>query len=209
MTEDDITKEKIISFCQERFMSEGFARITVDEIAGDLGMSKKTFYKYFTGKEDVVQQIMERIMGNIRANADRILRSDMSAVEKHSEIIATIATNAARLIPVFGADIKKRMPDFWKRIEDFRRQRISEMFNRLIRQGVAEGTMRPDLNQRIFLMCVLSAIDGIMQPQILANESFSVSDAIREILGVFFVGALTQQGRTQFEEIRKARLVGS
>ncbi|MEK7250639.1 MAG: hypothetical protein AAB209_09475, partial [Bacteroidota bacterium] len=93
---------------------------------------------------------------------------------------------------------------FWKRIEDFRRERISDVFNRLITQGVSEGTMRPEMNKRVFLMCVVSAIDGIMQPHILANESFSVSDAIREILSVFFVGALTQQGRIQFEQLHLA-----
>ena len=201
MPEDDIIKEKIMAHCHERFLNEGFVKITVDEIAGELGMSKKTFYKFFTGKEDVVHQIMERIMGRVRTNVERIMQSDKSAVEKHSEIIAIIATNVSRLMPAFGQDVKKRMPQLWKRIEDFRRERISDVFNRLIAQGVSEGTMRPEMNKRIFLMCVLSAIDGIMQPQILANESFSVSDAIREILSVFFVGALTQQGRVQFEEL--------
>ncbi len=202
MPEDDIIKEKIMAHCHERFLKEGFAKITVDEIASELGMSKKTFYKFFTGKEDVVHQIMERIMGGVRTNIERIMQSDKSAVEKHSEIIAMLATNTSRLMPAFGQDIKKRMPQFWKRIEDFRRERISDVFNRLITQGVSEGTMRPEMNKRVFLMCVVSAIDGIMQPHILANESFSVSDAIREILSVFFVGALTQQGRIQFEQLR-------
>ncbi len=202
MPEDEIIKEKIMAHCHERFLREGFAKITVDEIAGELGMSKKTFYKFFTGKEDVVHQIMDRIMGGVRMNVERIMQSDKSAVEKHSEIIAMIATNASRLMPAFGQDVKKRMPQLWKRIEDFRRERISDVFNRLIAQGVSEGTMRPEMNKRVFLLCVLSAIDGIMQPHILANESFSVSDAIREILSVFFAGALTQQGRVQFDEMR-------
>ncbi len=205
MLEDDLTKEKIFSFCQERFLKEGFSRITVDEIAADLGISKKTFYKFFSGKEDVVQQIMERVMGGIRTNIERIMQTDKSAVEKHSEIITLIATNASSLMPVFGQDIKKRMPPFWKRIEEFRRERIADVFNRLITQGVSEGTMRPEMNKRVFLMCVISSIDGIMQPQILAHESFSVSDAIREILSVFFAGALTQQGRLQFEQLALSR----
>jgi len=202
MSEDEIIKEKIFSACQERFIKEGFAKTTVDEISADLAISKKTFYKHFTSKEDLIQQIMDRFMGNVRTNIERILLSDQSAVEKLSEFIGMIAINISHLMPMFGQDIKKRIPQLWKHIEEFRRQRISEVITRLIKQGVAEGTMRPEMNHRVFLMSVLSAIDGIMQPHVLAEESFSVSDALKEIVSIFFNGALTEQGRQQFNQLQ-------
>ena len=200
MSEDELTKEKILSACQDRFVREGFASTSVDEITADLAMSKKTFYKHFSSKEDVVQQIMERFMGMVRSHVDRTLLSDKSAIEKFSDVLTMIATNASRLAPNFGRDIQRRLPHLWTAIEDFRRQRISDVFTRLTRQGIEEGTIRPDMNTRVFLMCVLAAIDRIMQPQVLANESFSVGGAIEEIMGIFFKGALTQQGRDQFEQ---------
>ena len=199
MSEDEIIKEKIISAVRERFWKEGFARISVDEISTDLAMSKKTFYKYFSSKEDLVQQIMERFMGNVRTNVERILLSDKTAVEKLSEVITMMGTNASHLMPAFGQDVKKRIPQLWKQIEEFRRQRISDVFARLIKQGIDEGTMRPDMNARVFLMSVLGAIDRIMQPDVLIHESFSVSDALQEILNIFFRGGLTSKGREQFE----------
>jgi len=200
MVEDDVIKEKIFAFCQDRFIREGFASTSVDELSADLSISKKTFYKYFSGKEDIVQQIMDRFMETIRANVERILLSDRSAVEKFSEVITMIATNASRLIPAFGRDLQRRMPHLWKQIEEFRRQRISDVFTHLNRQGIQEGTMRPDMNPRVFLMSVLASIDRIMQPEVLANESFSVRGAIEEIMGIFFKGAMTQKGRDQFDE---------
>jgi AcrR family transcriptional regulator len=205
MSEDEIIKERIFSTCQDRFLKEGFARISVDEITTDLAMSKKTFYKYFSSKEDLVQQIMERFMRGVRGNIERILLSDKSAVEKLSEIIAMIGNNAGRLSPAFGQDIQRRIPHLWKHIEEFRRQRVSEVFARLIAQGVNQGTMRPDMNARVFLMCVLGSIDRIMQPEVLVHESFSVAGAIQEIMGIFFRGALTQKGKDQFEELENTR----
>lgn len=202
MSEDDIIKEKIFSACQDRFFKEGFSKTSVDEIATDLAMSKKTFYKHFDSKEDLVQQIMERIMGGVRTNSERILLSDESAVEKLSDIISMLATNTSRLTPAFGQDVQRRLPDLWKQIQEFRRQRISDIFSRLMRQGIEEGTMRADMNTRVFLLCVLSAIEGIMQPHLLAHESFSVSDAIKEILSIFFRGGLTEKGRATFEELQ-------
>ncbi len=201
MSEEEIVKEKIITAVRDRFWKEGFARISVDEITTDLAMSKKTFYKYFSSKEDLVQQIMERLLGGMRTNVERILLSDKTAVEKLSEFITLIGTSASRLTPAFGGDIKKHIPQLWKRIEDFRRERISEMFARLIKQGLDEGTIRPDLNERVFLMSVLGAIDRIMQPDVLAHESFSVSDALKEILNIFFRGGLTAKGRERFEQV--------
>lgn len=205
MSEDEIVKEKIFSACQDRFIKEGFASVSVDEIATDLAMSKKTFYKCFSSKEDLVQQIIERFMGTIRSNVERIMLSDTSAVEKLSEVITMIATNASRLSPAFGRDIHRRMPHLWKHIEEFRRQRISDVFTRLNRQGVEEGTMRADMNDRVFLMSVLASIDRIMQPEVLVHESFSVGGAIQEIMRIFFRGALTQKGRDRFEEFQNTR----
>jgi AcrR family transcriptional regulator len=201
MSDDEITKEKILSACKDRFMREGFARVSVDEISNELAMSKKTFYKHFSSKEDLVQQIVERFMGEIRGNIERILLSENTAVEKLSETMTTIAMAAGKVLPFFGQDVRKRLPDLWKRIEEFRRERISEIFNRLIDQGIREGYMRQDLNRRVLLLCLFSAVDGIVQPHVLAAESFSVSEGIRGILNIFFRGVLTQSGVDQFDRL--------
>lgn len=199
MTEDQSTKEKIFAACQDRFIRDGFIAVSVDEIAADLGISKKTLYKYFESKEEIVRQIMERLMGTVRMNVEHILMSDTSTVEKLSQVITVLATNVNRLAPAFGRDIQRRMPELWKHIEEFRRQRIADVFARIMQQGAEDGTMRPQSNSRIFLMSILAAIERIMQPNVLANESFSAGEAVREIMNVFFQGVLTKKGREQFE----------
>ena len=205
MSDDELIKEKIFSVCRDRFLSEGFAKISVDEISTDLAISKKTFYKYFASKEDLVQQIMERFMADVRRKIEGTLFSEKSAIEKLSDIITLIGTNVSRLLPAFGQDIKRRTPHLWKHIEDFRRQRISEVIGRLIKQGIDEGTMRPEMNTRVFLMSILSSIDRIMQPQVLAEESFSVNDALEEILSIFFQGALTTMGKEHFNQLHQTQ----
>jgi AcrR family transcriptional regulator len=199
--DDEKTKEKIITSVQERFWKEGFGRTSVDEITAGLAMSKKTFYKYFSSKEDLVRKIMERFTENVRSQVERILLSDKSAVEKLSEVITLIGANASHLTPAFGQDIKKYIPQLWKHIEEFRQRRISEVFSRVIEQGIGEGTIRSDVNSRIFLLSVLGVIDRIMQPDVLIHESFSISDALNEIVNIFFRGALTQTGRDRFEQL--------
>lgn len=203
MVEEEITKEKILSHCQERFFREGFIRITVDEISSDLAISKKTFYKYFSSKEEVVQLIMERLMATTRGKIENTLLGDRSAVEKLSEIITLLAGNISRLSPIYGQDIKKRLPQFWKHIEEFRRRRLSDAFDRLIDQGVREGSMRADMNKRVFLMSVLSAIERIMQPEVLTEESFSISDALKQIISIFFIGAVTERGKEEFLRLQQ------
>ncbi len=143
-------------------------------------------------------------MTSIRSRVEQILFGEASAVEKLTRIIHLIATEGSRLLPAFGRDLQKRMPQLWTLVEEFRRERISEIFARLTVQGVKEGTMRADLNPRMFLLCVLGSIDRIVQPQVLANESFSVGDAVNGILGIFFQGGLTETGRQQFTQLQKS-----
>ncbi len=55
-------KQQILDAVRERMLAEGFARLSVEEIAAMFGMSKKTFYKVFPTKDDLVNQIADRIM---------------------------------------------------------------------------------------------------------------------------------------------------
>jgi hypothetical protein len=92
-------------------------------------------------------------------------------------------------------DLSRHRPDQWKRIEDFRARRLPDVFLRLLNQGIREGHVRPNLQKRIFLLAYMAAVQHIMQPSVLANESFSAREAITGILELFFQGLLTDRGR--------------
>ena len=75
-------KEKIISFSKDKFLSEGFYKITMDEIANGLRMSKKTIYKYFISKDILVEAAVKLFQSIMQSKIDSIIKSDSNSIIK-------------------------------------------------------------------------------------------------------------------------------
>lgn len=195
MAEARTIRDRMLIHARDRFRVEGFARVTIDDLVSSLAMSKKTFYTVFESKEDLVHQIMQRRMGEIGVGIERILNSPQNSVVKLNELMEFLGALIHRIGFPFMLDVQRHLPELWKKIEDFRAQKVAGTFGKLVDQGKREGLIRADLNKRVFIAAYYASIQQIMQPAILANESFSAHEAIKEIVEIFFKGAMTDQGR--------------
>ena len=79
---EDSERNRIINFAESKFMIEGFYKISMDSIASELRISKKTIYKYFPSKESLVECISNRIMTDISGKMESIINSDLSSLGK-------------------------------------------------------------------------------------------------------------------------------
>ena len=76
-------RQRILLAAREHFFAYGYSALTMDGLAAELGMSKKTLYKYFPSKDSLLQEIMSRRTGEIEEGVDRILREEsLDFVEK-------------------------------------------------------------------------------------------------------------------------------
>lgn len=206
---DRAQKERILEAVRNRILAEGFSRLSVDEIATMFGMSKKTFYKFFPTKEELINQVAERIMAEGRLSLSRIAGSEKDFISKIHELISFVMLQSTRISKALQTDVERYAPDLWKRIEEFRRLRIAEVFSRLVDQGIEEGYVRSDINKRIFLLVVLGSVRNVINPTVLVHESFSAREAVDSVLTLFFTGILTGPGREKFEALRAADQISS
>ena len=200
------TKDRIVTLARHRFLSEGFTRVSVDDITSELGMSKKTFYKFFASKEDLVSQIVERLMGEIRITMDHIVDREGDFIEKLHELLLFLGRTISEFHKPFQQDIARHLPGLWQRVQAFRADRINTNISRLLDQGVAAGYLRPDINRQIFLRTYLAAVDGIVTPSVLSNESFSAREAMEGIVKILFQGVLTEDASRLLGELRQRHL---
>ena len=199
-------KERILTFASERFFQEGFSKVSVDDLASELVISKKTFYRFFGSKEDLLIQIMDRLVAGVRARFIKILDSDRDFVEKLAEVMTFLGQEVGRLGKPLQADLQRHAPDVWKRIENFRRERITQNFSLLLEQGMEEGFVRKDVNKKIALLSFLGAVENIIRPSVLVNESFSAREALQGIMAIFFHGILTEEAESKLNDIQDNRL---
>ena len=188
-------RDRIMEKARERFLHYGFVKVTLGEIASDLGMSKKTLYKHFESKEFLLKEVMRSIIRSMSERMEKVVSSDLPFETKAKTILTDIGTTLGTFSRQLQTDIQRHVPDLWAEIEEFRRRQILDKMDRMFQQGIRENVFRRDLNPDIFLLVFMSAVQGIINPTVLANRSFSAAEAFAAILGILFEGALSEHSR--------------
>lgn len=191
-------KERILTSVEDKFMAQGFVKVTVDELAEDLGMSKKTIYKFFPSKEEIMRGIVRMNMKRIERQVTAIVDSDKPFDQKFEQFLTMLARLVSRFSKQLQKDLQRHLPELDKEIETFRREKIFGRLRPMFRQAKEEGFLRPDVNDEIFMLVFTSAVQNIMIPSVLAQYSFSAEEAFREIFRTLFEGVLTDDARGRF-----------
>lgn len=181
-------KSRIIEAAEKRFSQYGFRRVTMDDIASDLGISKKTLYLHFKSKEDIAWAVKTRMHRDISSLLQRAKKEIPGPIERFRKIITEVTSRVSIIGSAFMTDIKKDIPDLWSECEKFREKEIYKYIGGILEEGVRKGKIRKDIDTKIAVMAYLGAIKMIIQPDILMENQFSIEDAFSNILKIFLEG---------------------
>lgn len=191
-------KDRIVESASEKFLSQGISKVTLDEIASDLRMSKKTMYKFFPSKDELLRSIVHLMMGRMERQIEAIVSSNKPFPEKMTELMAFAGKFIGRLSTQFIRDLERFAPALWKEVETFRREHIFSRLEKMFIQAKHEGFFRSDLDHTLFMLMFLHSMQGIMNPHTLSQHSFSAQQAFKGIFKILFEGALTDTARKEF-----------
>ena len=192
-------RERILHAAARRFMEFGISKVTLDEVASDLRMSKKTMYKYFPSKEDLLKNIMrDRINRNGKRFND-MMGSGKPFGEKLQEIFAFAGREFSIPSRQFILDLQRLDRKLWEEAAEYRRETIVTNVRKMIGQAKEEGMIRKDLNVDLFVLVFQSAVEDILTPKTLSEQSFSGLQAFQGILEIIFEGALTDGARATIQ----------
>lgn len=194
--------ERILAKTKEKFSAIGYSKTAMDEIAGELGMSKKTLYKFFPTKLKLAEAVVEHIFTEVNRRCDAILASPLPAIEKLLRIVQMITEQQQRFVTkTMLESLRHHLPHLWTRIESFRRERMLKNLQIIFAQGKREGTVRADLNREMFFHFLFGAINEGINPEVLIHASYSMHEALAGLIDIFMNGALTEAGRRQYHKL--------
>jgi AcrR family transcriptional regulator len=199
MSEND-DETKILEAASDRFMNAGLYKVTMDEIASDLRMSKKTVYKFFPSKEILLKAIVQSLMHRIESEVQAISSSGKPFEEKLTSILTFVGKTMRKLSQPFMRDLQRFAPGLWKEIEIFRREKVFSKIYQMLRQAQREMVFREDLDIDLFYLVLVTAMQGIMNPQVLSQQPFSAEEAFKGIFRILYEGALTDDARKRFQQ---------
>lgn len=195
LTPADDAPSRVVAAARRRFFTHGFRKVTMDELAEELGMSKKTLYAHFDGKAALLEAV-------IRAKF-RDVETGLAAMAAHGaedfsdrlrRMLECLQGHLSEPQPPFVRDMR-REPELFQLIQSLRREHIQRHFGRLIAEGRRAGLIRRDIPTAVIIEIQLAAIEAIINPQRLRELRLTPRLAFSQIVMVVLQGVLTGQSR--------------
>ncbi|HOW52258.1 MAG TPA: TetR/AcrR family transcriptional regulator [bacterium] len=191
MAED--TRELVVAEAKRLFYQYGFRRITMDEIAANLRMSKKTLYALFPSKEELVRAVILTIMAPKMARMKGLMQGSGTVAEFFGGVVEVFHALGREVSEPMMLDMKMS-PDIWKEIEERRLETLSHI-GEVIERGKKTGEVRADLNVDLFLRVFMLVINRIGNPTMMLELNMKPSELAGQLFGIFFHGIVPADRR--------------
>ncbi|WP_447983973.1 TetR/AcrR family transcriptional regulator [Nitrospira sp. Nam74] len=193
--EQSSTSQRILTAARRHFLSHGFRRVTMDDLAEELGMSKKTLYACFPSKLELLKGVLLKKFDDIEADLQQIMANCGDVAAALHQLLACVQDHTQEIQPTFVRDIQREAPEIFQLVECRRRDVIQRHFGKLFEQGRRAGIIRKDIPTRLIIEILLGATQTILNPPKMAELNLTPKSGFSAIITVILQGALTNAGR--------------
>lgn len=189
-------EETILKKASEMFLNYGFKSVTMDDIAGDLGVSKKTIYKFFKNKEVLVDKSTELIHQNIQEKIKDVCAEKYNAIQENFEIKRKMDSLFKKLGDSPSFQLKKYYPQTFCKIVDKRKDSFKNFIFNNIEKGISEGLYRKEIQKEMIVRLYFLLSTGIY-----ASEEFTNKRNVKSIAIEYHIRAIaTPKGVKELEK---------
>jgi AcrR family transcriptional regulator len=198
-------KDRILEKATDLYMRYGIRSITMDEIASQPGISKKTIYQFFTDKDEMVEAVVDL---EVKKSAEECLHCQGVAINAVEEIfiaIDMIDELLKAMNPLIMYDLEKHHPKAFKKLRDHKYQFMYRMIKENLERGIKEELYRPEMNLDIVTKNrIESAFLGFNQ-DIFPQNKYKISEVAYELAMFFLHGVATVKGKKIIEKYSNER----
>jgi AcrR family transcriptional regulator len=195
---DDAARRRLLAAARRRFLGLGFRSVTMDELADELGMSKKTVYQQFPSKAALLEAVVLDKFGELQAElAEIVSESSADFPTCLHRLLECLHRHTDEIKPPFVRDVQREAPALFEIIRSKRRDLIQRSLGEIFSQGCRQGLIRNDIAIPLMIEILLGAVDGIMNPAKVTELDLTPLSAFSAIIRVILEGVLTPRGRAR------------
>lgn len=193
-------KDRILTRAAALFMRNGIKSVSMDDIAADLGMSKKTLYKTFTNKDEIVLGVMSGHLCQAQGECARVASHAADAVQEMLTISAWADQQFSNIHPSIFHDLRKYYPAAWTLFSEHKSTFILDQIMQNLRRGMAEGLFRADLDVEVLARLNLAQIELAFDPDLYPPTQFAPVRVNKVFDEHFLLGVATLKGHRLFNK---------
>jgi len=194
--------DRILAEARTLFFSGGYSAFTMDNLAAALGMSKKTLYVYFPGKDAMIRAVIDGFGAEIRGDAEALLsNTSLRFAEKLRGFAQGMVERLSKVRPAIIADLERYSPELHRYMLQVRAKNLPYVFGRFIEEGQLCGAVRDDISPVFASEFFLHAMQGLMHSGSLERLRIGPETCFDRAVRLFFGGLLTTSGRKEHEKL--------
>ncbi len=187
-------KERIIEEAAKLFKTYGIRSVTMDQIASQLGISKRTLYELFADKEQLLESVLMLMADRQKEMVSRILEGSETAIHAIFKLLENSKDHIRDMSPAFQSDLRKY--HFQLMMNKTLKNELPEYRSniKLIERGIQENLFRKDINPDIVNRCLYSVARSAMDFELYPPEEFTRSEVLKNVFINYLRGISTPEG---------------
>ncbi len=181
------TREKILKGTIQVFNKKGL-KLTMDDVAEELKISKKTIYKEFKSKDEIFDSMVDYVFDNIKAREQEILESEeYSTLDKIRLLLSAMPESYRNINFQELYPLSDKYPKVYKKLQRRLETGWEPTFS-LLEQGKEEGLIRPDADFKIFKIMMEATLERFFQQDVMKGSGKKYNDYLNEVVDILLNG---------------------
>lgn len=195
-----ILKEKILHEAGELFMRYGVRSVTMDEIARQLGISKKTLYQAVENKADLVKQVMYQFAEEDLAAFAEIKTNSNNAIEELLGLAEYSVELLNKVSPAVMYELQKYYRESWELMEQLHNEHAKALIKLNINEGKEQGLYRYDVDSEVVAKFYVGLSFLIVNEEFFSEKDYTKDHLIKQFINYHINGIASPEGLKVLEQ---------
>lgn len=202
-------KDRIKEKADELYRRYGVKSVTMDEIASQLGVSKKTIYQSYKDKNELVDAVIENMLEYNKVCCNTSRQKATNAIQEIYLGMETLQEMLDNMNPSILYDIERGHPQTFNKFKEFKYNFLFELMKSNIERGKKEGLYREDINTEFISKVRIEMIMLAFNEEIFPKHKYSLVYIQQQLLEYFLYALVTPKGYKLITKYTKERPVSS
>jgi AcrR family transcriptional regulator len=194
-------RKRIIKGAGKLFYTKGIKRVTMDDLAEAIGMSKRTIYENFRDKTEILRETVDFLSEENSQNVEQMLRESENVMEVIIKILRYGLEGIDVVTPMYLEDMQKFYPQVWEETIQKGRETQQIQLQDLLERGKKEGLFRAEINTRLVSRIFYEQLNLIHSNEAFPIEEFPRKELFENMFLNFARGISTRKGVEILEEL--------
>ena len=199
------SKERIQEAAHSQFMQFGIRSVSMDDIANNLGMSKKTLYQYFADKDELVDAVVDDHIKEIQGECTGCSNEANDAVHEIFITMERIIDQFANMNPMVLNDLAKFHFKAYQRFRDHKDKFMANIISANIERGKKEDLYRADVNTEVLTKFRLESMMIAFNVTLFPPSKYNLAELSEQFIQHFVYGLATVKGHKLIEKYNLQR----